>query len=812
MWPWESAFSGIETCPSWAPTGQHEVHISSDVAVSVWQYWQATRDGGSGWLREVGFPILSGVADFWTSRLVADTPGAVVAGYNDVPEAPGYARARDAANPALWEGQAQAAPPPDGGPSCALSPGACPLHITDVIPPTEFYHHSSDSVFTSAGAKLALERAVQAARALGLPASSGWGAWANASARVYIPFTPFSQLAAASGKTELPGLGNLTALAASSPGSESGVHPYFAGYRWGEGKVQLLDPAMLWWPLGITDTHPTAGEYRQSRANYLSDVAYYGAHQDPGGSVAFSWAFNSIAWAEAGDPERAEAFFVRSHENFVFGPFRIWAEGFNPADKSSWGSPNFITGAGGFLEAALFGWPRLRVNDSSLSMRPLMMAGASEHKLRGLAYLGNRLDVTITPSHVTLEVTGPLGVAGQSDYDGVAALAPGSGFPFRSEALTALLARVSATLPPHTLPAGDDGLGAPAVTSPADPRNHAAGVRQALAARPWLSGTSFRVSQRALTVIDESGAAHDLEAGKPVTLPTQALSVVAREDWLASRPTPPPSPTPSASSSPAASPSPTPSPTTSTSASGAPAKHAPAAEARRARDGREGEDDGAVGDGDRNALSEALAQMRRGKHARGDGAGGEAVPRLHRKQKHATDLEDEDEGEGGSAGLMELLAGLEDSGDSERDVLAEALARLQAQRRRKKQRKRERALEKLSELLLDREDTDSGTDTDSGSDSDSNKHHSRAGEGKHGEEGHAGKAHHEEVAAPAAAPPNEAPIPVAPASSAEPPSTSHAGAGVEQRPASSEGPGRPVQVAAAAAAASTGVVSVVSPA
>jgi len=31
MFPWESAFSGIETCPLWADTGLYEVHISGDI-------------------------------------------------------------------------------------------------------------------------------------------------------------------------------------------------------------------------------------------------------------------------------------------------------------------------------------------------------------------------------------------------------------------------------------------------------------------------------------------------------------------------------------------------------------------------------------------------------------------------------------------------------------------------------------------------------------------------------------------------------------------------------------------------------------
>ena len=265
----------------------------------------------------MGYPILAGIADFWTSRLASDTPGAVIEGLND-------GSTFSVADPA-----------PAGSP-CASNPGACPLHITDVIPPTEFYHHTADSVYTSASAKVALERAVQAAQELGLPSNSGWASWSNASSRLYIPFTTFSQLSA-SGVKELPGLGPIAPLAASNPAG--GVHPYFTDYKWGDGKVQLLDPVMLWWPLGVTDTHPTAGAYSQSRQAFLSDLSYYAASQDPGGSVAFSWAVNSIAFAEGDDAGKAAHFYTRSYDTFVFGPFKVWAEG-----SGGWGVANFVTG------------------------------------------------------------------------------------------------------------------------------------------------------------------------------------------------------------------------------------------------------------------------------------------------------------------------------------------------------------------------------------------------------------------------------------------------------------------------------------
>ena len=49
---WESAFTGEETCPSWAPTGALEQHISGDISFAFKQYWDLTRD--KDWLASEG--------------------------------------------------------------------------------------------------------------------------------------------------------------------------------------------------------------------------------------------------------------------------------------------------------------------------------------------------------------------------------------------------------------------------------------------------------------------------------------------------------------------------------------------------------------------------------------------------------------------------------------------------------------------------------------------------------------------------------------------------------------------------------------
>jgi kojibiose phosphorylase len=78
MFAWESAYTGDEVTPRWVPgpqgeelvriwPGDIELHISSDVAYAVWQYWRAT--GDDGFLADYGAEIILDTAVFWGSRV-----------------------------------------------------------------------------------------------------------------------------------------------------------------------------------------------------------------------------------------------------------------------------------------------------------------------------------------------------------------------------------------------------------------------------------------------------------------------------------------------------------------------------------------------------------------------------------------------------------------------------------------------------------------------------------------------------------------------------------------------------------------------
>ncbi|MGW1462783.1 discoidin domain-containing protein [Streptomyces sp. NPDC002308] len=125
FFPWTSASRGRldSECQSWDPPHcLTQNHLQGDVALAVWQYWLAT--GDRAWLAERGWPLLSGIADFWASR---------------------------------------ATPNPDGSWS-----------VVNVAGPDEYSNGVTDGVFTNAVAATALRDAARAAAILGRPAPAAW--------------------------------------------------------------------------------------------------------------------------------------------------------------------------------------------------------------------------------------------------------------------------------------------------------------------------------------------------------------------------------------------------------------------------------------------------------------------------------------------------------------------------------------------------------------------------------------------------------------------------------------------------------------
>ncbi len=119
QFPWESADTGEEVCPTWLPgpdgvqlvriwTGDIELHISADIAYAAHQYWQVT--GDDAWYDTHGADLILQTAQFWASRATLEDDGR--------------------------------------------------YHLRDVIGPDEYHEHVDDNAYTNAFARWHLQLAV----------------------------------------------------------------------------------------------------------------------------------------------------------------------------------------------------------------------------------------------------------------------------------------------------------------------------------------------------------------------------------------------------------------------------------------------------------------------------------------------------------------------------------------------------------------------------------------------------------------------------------------------------------------------------
>ena len=134
MFPWESAGTGVEETPVWALSGPFEHHITACVGLAAWNYYCVTQD--KEWLKEKGWPLLKGTADFWASRVERNGPGK--------------------------------------------------YDIKNVVAADEWAENVDNDAFTNAAAKAVLQNAIEAARILNISPDADW-----ADVAINIPILKF---------------------------------------------------------------------------------------------------------------------------------------------------------------------------------------------------------------------------------------------------------------------------------------------------------------------------------------------------------------------------------------------------------------------------------------------------------------------------------------------------------------------------------------------------------------------------------------------------------------------------------------------
>ncbi|XP_070551407.1 protein-glucosylgalactosylhydroxylysine glucosidase-like [Ptychodera flava] len=136
MFPWESAYSGIEVCPG-APYADYEQHITGDIALAVWQYLSVTRDVDF-LNQDGGWQLITSIAEFWESRVELDqVTGKYV--------------------------------------------------IKGVMPPDEYHRCVDNSVYTNVVAKISLQLPYFAAKLIGR-ADDVTSHWSTIADNLHIPF------------------------------------------------------------------------------------------------------------------------------------------------------------------------------------------------------------------------------------------------------------------------------------------------------------------------------------------------------------------------------------------------------------------------------------------------------------------------------------------------------------------------------------------------------------------------------------------------------------------------------------------------
>lgn len=194
--------------------------------------------------------------------------------------------------------------------------------VRNVIGANEYAVGVTDNAFTNGAARRALEAAAAAAAVCGETADPRW-----------------ARIAAGLRILRFP----------------DGTTREHAAY---EGEpIKQADANLLGYPLGIV----------AERGELLRDLAYYEHRIDPRNGPAMSYSVFTVQYARLGMAEKAAEMFCRAYKPNLRPPFGVFAE------TATSGNPYFMTGAGGLLQAMLFGFAGLEITPEGLVQRPTVL-------------------------------------------------------------------------------------------------------------------------------------------------------------------------------------------------------------------------------------------------------------------------------------------------------------------------------------------------------------------------------------------------------------------------------------------------------
>jgi trehalose/maltose hydrolase-like predicted phosphorylase len=192
-------------------------------------------------------------------------------------------------------------------------------HIRNVVCADEYAENVDDNAFTNAIAMLNLRIAIKAAGLTNHPVKAEWLKYADA--------LPITQM-------------------------QNGVTAEYAGYN-GQA-IKQADVNLLAYPLGfITDSQQIE-----------RDMEYYAKKVPHDDTPAMTESIFALLYSQMGNTHKAAEYFKSGYEPNLLPPFRVLAE------CKGGTNPYFATGAGGELQAVIFGFGGYEITDKGLIQKP----------------------------------------------------------------------------------------------------------------------------------------------------------------------------------------------------------------------------------------------------------------------------------------------------------------------------------------------------------------------------------------------------------------------------------------------------------
>lgn len=159
-------------------------------------------------------------------------------------------------------------------------------------------------------------------------------------------------------------------------------------------RISQADTIMLGYPLN----------WNMSLDIYRNDLEYYETKIDQA-TPSLTWSFFTVGWKWVEDTSKAKAYFLKSYQDFVVQPFKIWTEYGDRQNDATEGAVNFMPGMGGFLQSIIFGFAGVRIRPEMLEFHnPMPAPDTDKTVLKGFTYLGAKMNIDITEYSVKITV------------------------------------------------------------------------------------------------------------------------------------------------------------------------------------------------------------------------------------------------------------------------------------------------------------------------------------------------------------------------------------------------------------------------